>query len=74
MGLSAVLYWRSTEPGKLTAVATIASPAGAQLWEVDVYRDSGRLIMHTGRFQPMPRIVTSSCGRCRPAASLFHWV
>ena len=48
-GLSALLYWRSTEPGKLTAVATIATPAGNQLWEVDVYRDSGRLIMHTGQ-------------------------
>jgi anti-sigma-K factor RskA len=49
VGLSAVLYWRSTEPGRLTAVAMIASPAGAQLWEVDVYRDSGRLILHTGQ-------------------------
>jgi anti-sigma-K factor RskA len=49
VGLSALIYWRSTEPGRLTAVATIASPAGAQLWEVDVYRDSGRLILHTGQ-------------------------
>lgn len=49
VGLSALLYWRSIEPGKLTAVAMIASPAGAQFWEVDVYRDSGRLIMHTGQ-------------------------
>jgi anti-sigma-K factor RskA len=48
-GLSALLYWRSTEPGKLSAVATIATPTGTQLWEVDVYRTSGRLIMHTGQ-------------------------
>lgn len=49
LGLSAVLYWRSIEPGKLTAVAMIASPAGAQLWEVDVYRDRGRVILKTGQ-------------------------
>jgi anti-sigma-K factor RskA len=47
VSLSAVLYWRSIEPGKLTAVAMIASPTGAELWEVDVYRDRGRLIMRT---------------------------
>jgi len=52
VGLSALLYWRTTEPGKLTAVATIAAPAGAQLWEVDVYRDTGRVIMRTGRLPP----------------------
>ena len=54
VGLSALIYWRSTEPGKLTAVATIATPAGNQLWEVDVYRDSGRLIMRTGQLPARP--------------------
>jgi anti-sigma-K factor RskA len=53
-GLSALLYWRSTEPGKLSEVATIATPTGAQLWEVDVYRSSGRLIMHTGQLPAHP--------------------
>jgi anti-sigma-K factor RskA len=48
-GLSALLYWRSTEPGKVSEVATIATPTGTQLWEVDVYRTSGRLIMHAGQ-------------------------
>ena len=48
-GLSALIYWRTTEPGRLSAVATIATPAGNRLWEVDVYRDSGRLIVHTGQ-------------------------
>jgi anti-sigma-K factor RskA len=49
VGMSALLYWRSTEPGKLTAVATIATPSGNQLWEVDVYRDTGRLVMRTAQ-------------------------
>jgi anti-sigma-K factor RskA len=53
-GLSALLYWRSTEPGKLSEVATIATPTGAQLWEVDVYRSSGRLILHTGQLPAHP--------------------
>ena len=53
-GLSALLYWRSTEPGQLSAVATIATPAGSQLWEVDVYRSSGRLILHTGQLPAHP--------------------
>ena len=52
VGLSAVIYWRSIEPGRLTAVATIATPTGNQLWEVDVYRDSGRLIMRSAHVPP----------------------
>jgi anti-sigma-K factor RskA len=48
-GLSALLYWRSTEPGKLSEVASIATPAGAQIWEVDVYSASGRLVVHAGQ-------------------------
>jgi anti-sigma-K factor RskA len=52
VGLSAVIYWRSVEPGRLTAVATIATPTGNQLWEVDVYRDKGRLIMRTAQVPP----------------------
>ncbi len=53
-GLSALLYWRSTGPGKLSEVATIATPAGTQLWEVDVYSASGRLIMHTSQVPAHP--------------------
>ena len=53
-GLSALLYWRSTEPGKLSEVATIATPTGTQLWEVDVYRSSGRLILHAGQLPTHP--------------------
>ncbi|MFL6606040.1 MAG: anti-sigma factor domain-containing protein [Steroidobacteraceae bacterium] len=51
-GLSALLYWRSFGPGKLVEVATISTPTGLQMWEVDVY--SGRLIVHTGQLPPHP--------------------
>jgi anti-sigma-K factor RskA len=53
-GLSALLYWRSIEPGKLSEVATISTPAGAQVWEVDVYRATGRLIVHAGKLPTHP--------------------
>lgn len=53
-GLSALLYWRSTGPGKLSEVATIATPTGTQLWEVDVYSASGRLLLHTAQVPAHP--------------------
>jgi anti-sigma-K factor RskA len=53
-GLSALLYWRSLGPGKLSEVATITTPAGGQLWEVDVYTTSGRLIVHAGKLATRP--------------------
>jgi anti-sigma-K factor RskA len=51
-GLSALLYWRSIGPGKLFEVATITTPAGSQVWEVDVYR--GRLVVHAGQLPAHP--------------------
>jgi anti-sigma-K factor RskA len=51
-GLSALLYWRSFGPGKLLEVATITTPTGSQVWEVDVY--SGRLIVHAGQLPAHP--------------------
>ncbi len=53
-GLSALLYWRSTSPGKLSEVASIAAPAGAAVWQVEIYATTGRLIMHTGQLPPHP--------------------
>ena len=53
-GLSALLYWRSLGPGKLSEVATIAAPGGAQIWEVDVYGTSGRLIVKAGSLPAHP--------------------
>lgn len=53
-GLSALLYWRSIGPGTLSEVATITTPAGGQMWEVDVYRTSGRLIVHAGQLATRP--------------------
>jgi anti-sigma-K factor RskA len=51
-GLSALLYWRGIGPGKLTEVASITTPTGAQVWEVDVYR--GRLVVHAGQLPAHP--------------------
>jgi anti-sigma-K factor RskA len=53
-GLSALLYWRGLGPGRLSEVATITTPTGAQIWEVDVYGASGRLIVHAGNVATRP--------------------
>ena len=53
-GLSALLYWRSLAPGKLSEVAAIATPAGASMWEVAVYNTSGRLIVRAGQLSGYP--------------------
>jgi anti-sigma-K factor RskA len=51
VGLSVLLYWRGIGP-RPTEIATIATPAGGQVWEVDVYR--GRLVVHAGQLPPHP--------------------
>jgi len=50
-GLSALLYWRGfvTRP---TEIASIINPAGAPVWQVDVY--PGRLVVHAGRLPAHP--------------------
>jgi anti-sigma-K factor RskA len=52
-GLSALLYRLSTGPSRLSEVATISTPTGAQVWEVDVYR-TGRLIVRAGSLPTHP--------------------
>jgi anti-sigma-K factor RskA len=53
-GLSTVLYWRTTQLGPVSEIATITTPAGAQIWEVDVYRTSGRMVVRAGRLPEHP--------------------
>jgi anti-sigma-K factor RskA len=50
-GLSALLYWRGLVQ-RPTEIATIATPAGTQAWEVDFYQ--GRLVVRTGRLPAHP--------------------
>jgi anti-sigma-K factor RskA len=52
--MSAMLYWRSTELGSLSEVAHIGTAHGAQAWEVDVYRDTGRMVLRVGRTPAIP--------------------
>jgi anti-sigma-K factor RskA len=52
-GLSALLYWLSTGPARLSEVANISTSTGTQLWEVDVYR-TGRLIVRAGSLPAHP--------------------
>lgn len=52
--VGAVLYWRSTQPGRLSEVATISAPAGAAAWQVEVYGERGRMIVRAGQLPPRP--------------------
>jgi anti-sigma-K factor RskA len=53
-GLAALLYRRGVEPGPLSEVATISASSGVPVWQVEVYRKSGRLIMHAGQLPARP--------------------
>jgi anti-sigma-K factor RskA len=50
-GLSALLYWRSVAV-KPAEIASITTQAGAQVWEVDVYRE--RLVLRAGQLPAHP--------------------
>ena len=54
VGLAALLYWRSVEPGPASQIASIATPEGSRLWEVDFYQAAGRMIVHAGRLPARP--------------------
>jgi anti-sigma-K factor RskA len=51
VGLSALLYYRSIPP-RPAEIASIVSPAGSHVWEVDVYR--GRLVARAGQLPAHP--------------------
>jgi anti-sigma-K factor RskA len=48
-GLSALLYWRAGQPGKISELATISASSGQQMWQVEVYAKTGRLIVRAGQ-------------------------
>ncbi|HUI62047.1 MAG TPA: anti-sigma factor [Steroidobacteraceae bacterium] len=54
IGLASLLYWRSIEPGRITELATISASSGSQLWKVEVYRTSGRMIVRAGQLPTRP--------------------
>jgi anti-sigma-K factor RskA len=52
-GLSALLYWRS-QPGKVSEIATISAESGQQMWRIEIYGASGRMLLHAGRLPARP--------------------
>ncbi len=50
-GLSALLYWRGLAP-RPTEMASFVDPAGASVWQVDVY--PGRVVVHAGQLPAHP--------------------
>jgi len=53
-GLAALLYWRGLQPGRISAVASIAAPSGQQIWQVEVYGTTGRLVVLARRLPAHP--------------------
>jgi len=52
--LGAIVYWRTTQPGRLSEVATISAPAGTAAWQVEIYGERGRLLVRAGQLPPRP--------------------
>jgi anti-sigma-K factor RskA len=44
-GFAALLYWRNVPTGHATAVATIATKAGAPVWSVEVFGATNRVVV-----------------------------
>jgi anti-sigma-K factor RskA len=45
VGLAALLYWRSVPTVHATAIATLATKAGAPVWSIEVFGTTNRLVM-----------------------------
>lgn len=55
VALASLLYWRTVSPGHPLEVATIATPAGALMWRVEVYGVAGvaaDVRVHAGALTP----------------------
>ena len=57
VALASLMYWRFGESQKATAVATIATPSGTPVWNVEFFvppKGSGRITIHAGQLPARP--------------------
>jgi anti-sigma-K factor RskA len=52
-GLSALLYWRSTQPA-ISELATISGTSGHSLWRIEIYGKRGQMIVRAGQLPAPP--------------------
>ena len=53
-GLAGLLYWRSLPSVRATATSTIAAKSGEEVWQVEVFGTTNRLVVHASRLSAHP--------------------
>lgn len=53
-GLAGLLYWRSLPALRATAVATISTKSGDQMWQVEVFGTTNRLVIKARKLPARP--------------------
>jgi anti-sigma-K factor RskA len=53
-GLAGLLYWRSVPAVRATAVATISAKSGEEMWQVEVFGTTNRLVVQAAKLPARP--------------------
>jgi len=53
-GLAGLLYWRSLPAVRATAVATISAKSGNEMWQVEVFGTTNRLVVRAAKLPARP--------------------
>ena len=53
-GLAGLLYWRSHQTVPATLVSTISAKSGEHIWELEVFGNADRLVVHAARLPARP--------------------
>jgi anti-sigma-K factor RskA len=53
-GLAGLLYWRSLPSVRATATSTIAAKSGDEMWQVQVFGTTNRLVVHAAKLSARP--------------------
>jgi len=53
-GLAGLLYWRSLPSVRPTATSTIAAKSGGEIWQVEVFGTTNRLVVHAAKLPAHP--------------------
>jgi anti-sigma-K factor RskA len=54
VGVAGVLYWRGVQTVRPTAVATISAKSGEQVWRLEVFGNTNRLVAHAAKLPARP--------------------
>jgi anti-sigma-K factor RskA len=54
VGVAGLLYWRSLETDRPTVAATISAKSGEQVWQLEVFGNTNRLVAHAAKLPARP--------------------